>query len=545
MTDSSTPALVTEQGPDDTRRSRQRSRDARHMHPQWRGLLWRAGLLPVAVMLPLLNLPLIADHRFNVFQFGGDLAQRPVDIVLGPIRDTPRYLELGNFRPLGRIVEKAQDYLTFELMSGLDLPATLGLRLTALLFAALLGVSVVILVATLSSHGRAMQEAPNAAASISALALPAMLIATSISSVVLFTSLYFASAALVLLAGAAAGRRAWYDTSRAGALPLVVGALAGGALAAFNEVAYLAPPLILMTVVARGWLTLGLSPRQLLRTKALKLALTVCVGFAAVFVPVRLLIARACADGSCYVASDINVSSDAIAALGHRLLSANPFAAWAAAEGTAPGWSSLKNLATVCVLVLAVALAVGIWRQLRRAALPSKRAAGALGVTGFGLLLLSSTMMALSAEVQGRVEGDGWPIGNGFRDVPLVAASVALLAAAVTVGLAHLLASRGRRPAPVLTVMAVLVTGAVLVTTHTNVEFAADQRPSANGALFDRISLAMLHLDESTDDERCQLLDEFADAYPKRTDWQGRLDRALDTAATAMAGTTFCEGDDE
>lgn len=505
----------------------------------WRRLGWSAATLPVLVLLPLVNQPLRADHRFNVFRFGGDLTQRPWEVITQPLTTVPAYLDHGNFRPVGRIIERSQDLLAFAVSGALDLPVTTALRLVDLTFVALLAVVAVIWAETVSSTHSLLSRPPSAVALTTALVLPVLLVATRNSAVVLFTSLYFASAALVLLVAAAAAQRRWLETTAVTRPALMTAAALGGALAAFNEVAYLAAPLAALTVAIRGVVTLGRPLTDLCRSAAARVLVAGLAGFAAVFLPVRAVIAARCRDGGCYAASDVEVSAAVLPTLGHRLVSAMPGAGWAAAAGEPTDLLPGSGPALV-ILALAALLVLALGLDLVRRRLPSTREAAAAVVAGAGLLLLTSGAMALGSAVQDQVV-DGWPVGSGWRDLPLAATGAALAIVGAGLALAGLAARQGRQPRRLAAVTVVVLAGfGSLVTTSVNSSVAEALRPSREGELFDRISVAFLHFDPSREDTRCSLLHEFEDIHPDRADWHGRLREALDSAAHARHDTAWC-----
>lgn len=506
----------------------------------WRRLWWSSALLPVLVLLPLVNQPLRADHRFNVFRFGGDLTQRPWEIVTQPLTTVPSYLNHGNFRPLGRMVERGQDLLAFAVSGALDLPVTTALRLVDLTFVALLALATVLWAETVSSRQSVLSRPPSAIGLVTALALPVTLVATRGSAVVLYTALYFASGALVLLVAAASARRRWFETTPVRTTVLITAGLVGGALAAFNEVGYLAAPLAVLTVATRGLVTLGLSVTDLARSSAVRVLLSGLAGFAVVFLPVRAVIAQRCREGGCYAASDVELSTALIPTLGHRLVSALPGAGWSAAADRPADLLPAANPAMLVVLGLVALLALVVGGDVARRQPPSMRRASAAVVSGLGLTLLTSVAMSMGSEVQKRVF-DGWPIGNGWRDLPLTASASAVLLAGAGLAVVRVLRERwgfAHRGAAVALV--VLVGAASLVTTSVNRTVAFDGRPDREAELFDRISLALLHFEPSDESARCSLIAEFEAIHPGHVDWHTRLDEALDSAAVARHDTPWC-----
>lgn len=510
----------------------------------WGRLWWRVGILPVLVLLPLVNQPLVADHRFNVFQYGGDLSRRPWGIITDPISTIPNYFNHGNFRPLGRMVEQGLDFLAFSLSGALDVPVGIALRVVGMLCVVLLCVTTVVWAETVSRQEPLMTGPPSIATLMTALGVPLLLVGTFPSAVVVFTALYFGSAALVLLVATAAARRDWFDSQRAGILLLGSAALVGACLAAFNEIAYLAAPLAAATVAARGLLTLDMSFGALVRTTAARVVLALGAGFVAVVVPVRLIIAGRCSDGGCYSPSALNISEAALPALGHRLLSAMPPTPWTAA-GTHPAeWLPGSNVALLVLHALVIVLIVLSLRDALASRLLPGRGVIALALAGGALLVGAGAAMALTVEIQERVASGQFAVGSGWRENGLLAAGTALVVAAAGTALARLGGQLGTpRTARAVagTLMSVLGVGA-MITMGVNAAVAADQRPDEEAELFDRISIALLHGGPDNDAERCAMVEEFGDLHPNRAGWHDRLRLALESASAARHEMPFCSG---
>lgn len=507
----------------------------RHGGGRW----WLVCLLPVLVVLPLINYPLRADHRFNPFLYGGDLTQRPWEVVTGPLNSIPNYFEHGNFRPLGRMVEQGQDLMAFSLSRAFDVPMPIALRVVSMIFIAFLCVATVWWAETVSSTTPLPHREPSVVGVLTALAVPTFLVGTTSSAVVLFTSLYFCSAALVLLFATAAARLDWLRSRHAGVGALAAAAVAGAAGAAFNEITYLAVPLAVVTVGARGLLTLRMPPADLVQSAAARLLLAATIGFAAVVVPVRFLIAQHCADGGCYSASSLSLTDEVPLALAHRLGSTLPGQSWLAAGATPADWLPRANPAHLLILLVVLAIATALWRRARSAPLPDPWALGALLVAGLLLLLGASLAMALTAEIQERVSTDRMTLGRGWRDLGLVAAGGALVVAAVGALLLRWGTRRGRRAAVTTGVVGVLTVTA-MITLNVNATVAADQRPDPGVELFDRISIALMHHGPDGE-EGCAMLEEFAELHSDGSAQQGRLERALDSASQAWHGVPFCD----
>ena len=57
----------------------------------WRRVLLRAVLVPLVVLAPLVALAPTADHRFNIYYFGGLYRDHPLRIVPDTLNSLPGY----------------------------------------------------------------------------------------------------------------------------------------------------------------------------------------------------------------------------------------------------------------------------------------------------------------------------------------------------------------------------------------------------------------------------------------------------------------------
>src|SRR3954454_17462417 len=204
----------------------------------WRRALLRAALAPLVVLAPIVALAPTADHKYNVYWHGGLFRDDPLRIVPDTLGSLPGYLRNGNFRPLGRMLEKLADLAAYAL-GDFGVPASIGLRVVSIAAAMLLGVATLVLAEIVVTRGRLFRGEPSTVSAMTPFALAAGLVAAGRSSpVVLFGGLYFTTAALVLLVVAAVVRIA---RVRAWQWPLLIAG--GAALVAFNELTYLALPL--------------------------------------------------------------------------------------------------------------------------------------------------------------------------------------------------------------------------------------------------------------------------------------------------------------
>jgi hypothetical protein len=505
--------------------------------PGWRGRWVRAIALPLLVMLPLVGAVPLSDSRYNAYRFGGAYAQRPWELITDPITSIPRYLDYGNFRPLGRLLERGLDGLAYAVSSALTMPLPTPLRLTHLAAVAVFVVVLVVLVETVTSPTPLRAGRPSAATALVPLTLATTLVASGrTSSVIVFTDLYALSTALVLGVAAAAARHPLLAQRSVTWRQVLAAVLVGAALPIVNEVASLAVPLAWAAVVLRGRLTLGVSWSELVHSAATKLLLVGSIAFAIVFVPLRVMLAIRCADGSCYDGSDVAFGWALFPTLGHRLLSSVPPVGWYPATRHAPsGWYLPSDPLTWLLLAVLVVVA---WRLLR--ALPALRQltgrqALALAVMGAAVLILVATLVALSADVQGQVM-DGWAIGSGWRDTLMVGAGASLVLAAAL--LTPAAARRPRLRAGALVVLVLLAVGTAMA----NQGQARGLALRADAALHTEIAVAVTNFvpDEEADARRCELFARFVDSIPEQTHNHRRLHEALNETSQARHGQDFC-----
>jgi hypothetical protein len=505
--------------------------------PGWRRRWGRAIGLPLLVMLPLVGAVPLSDSRYNAYRFGGTYAQRPWELLTDPITSIPRYLDYGNFRPLGRLLERGLDALAYAVSSALTMPLATPLRLTHLAAVAVLVVTVVVLAETVTSPTPLRTARPSAATALVPLTLATTLVAAGrTSSVIVFTDLYALSTALVLGLTAATARHALLVRRTITRSRLFGAVLVGAALAIVNEVAYLAVPLAWTAAVLRGRLTLRRTWSELAGSAATKLLVAGTIGFAVVFLPLRIMLAIRCADGSCYDGSDVALGWALLPTFGHRLVSWIPAVGWYAATREAPArWFLPPDPITWLLLGAIVVVA---WRLVRTA--PSLRqltGRQTLALAGLGatVLLLVVALVALSADVQGQVT-DGWAIGSGWRDTLMVGAGGSLLLAAGL--LAPPATRRPRTRAVALGLFVLLAVGTALA----NQGQARGLAGRADAALHQDIAVAVTTFrpDAAGDAHRCELFARFVASIPDQAHNHRRLDEALNATTQARHGQDFC-----
>jgi len=493
---------------------------ARWRRALWRRALLRAALAPLVVLAPIVALAPTADHKYNVYWHGGLFRDDPLRIVPDTLASLPGYLRNGNFRPLGRMLEKLVDLAAYTL-GDFGVPATIGLRVVSIVAAMLLGVATLVLAESVVQRGRLFRAEPSTVAAVTPFAVAAGLVAAGRSSpVVLFGGLYFTTAALVLLVVAAMVR---ITRVRARHLPLLV--LGGAALAAFNELTYLVLPLATVAVAARGRWVLG---RRWRRAPTGALA-ALWLGFVPVFVAVRLMIKSYCDAGPCYSASDVALRPAAFEAWPVRMVAWFPPLQW---QSAVRGGGALSAITLALALAALAALAWTALRDLPRLGSVGRPAAAALVVVAFALVALGAGLASLSADVQQLVAAHRW--GQGWRDTAVVAPGGALLLIAA----AHLF-----RPRRLLLggLVAVLMAGCAVSATA-NKRFRDTVLASPVARLDDRLAQEVADFDPTPAGaaRRCALRAEFFALNPGGVALARRFDIAFDAAARQRAGQPFC-----
>jgi hypothetical protein len=497
----------------------------------WRRTALRAALVPLAVLSPIVALAPTADHRFNIYWHGGLFRDNPLRIVPDTVDSLPGYLRAGNFRPLGRMVEKLVDLASYLLTDVFGIPANVAFRLVEMVCAVLLSLAVVLLAESVLAPGPVFRRPPSTVAALLPFAVGAGFVAAGRSSpVVLFGGLYFTSSALVFVVAALAGRVPPDRRTRGRwIVPLL---LAGAALAAFNEIAYFALPLATVAAAARGRYVLGVPWRRLARGGSARVLALLWLGFLPVFAAVRVVIARDCAAGACYRGSDVHLSGAVATALPERIVAWLPPLMWPAAVhgGSHRPW--FTGLVLLFALVVLAFLATHATRDLRRMSPVDSRAALALTVVAGALLVLGAALGALNADVQQIVAAHRW--GQGWRDTASTAPAGALLMVAA----AHLTTPKRWLLAGLIGVLALGGTASAAA----NKRFRDTVMNTPAARLDDRLAQAMADFDPTPAGRarRCELRDEFFTMFKAVPFSLRRFDQAFDTASEQRAGQPFC-----
>ncbi|GLY04877.1 hypothetical protein [Actinoplanes sp. NBRC 101535] len=497
----------------------------------WAHVVRRCLLVPFLVLAPLAAVAPRGDQRFNLYWHGGLFRDDPLRIITHTIATTETYLRLGNFRPLGRMTEKALDLLVYIGMQQLHLPATVLLRLVTLGAAIAVTFAVVLLAESVLTRGRMFTTAPSVVALLLPYAVGAGFVAAGRNSTTtLFGGLYLSTTALVLLVAVAACRLArmrWWHA--------VFAVTAGGALAVYNEPAYFAVPLATAAVLLRNRFVLGQGARELLRSPGVRFAALLWAGFLPVFGTVRWVIRGYCADGGCYHGSDMVVDPDSLLVLPVRMLAWTPPMSWPAATERAGASWPWGILPVVALLVLAV-LALRTLKISPEADRPAGRALAGLALTALVLLTFGALPAALSVEIHTYYPGPAlWQ--QGWRDSAVTAPAGMLLVAT----LLAFAARTGRRSAGLVLAVLVLAATGTVAANRAYADAAAGWEASQ---LDNRIALALgaFERGRAGDARRCALLDEALRSQQDQPSKQQRYTDSLNTAAEDLAGVPFCRG---
>jgi hypothetical protein len=493
----------------------------------WRAVVRRCVLVPLIVLIPLVALTPAADHRFNVYSNGGQYASRPWQILVTAVESVPQFLRLGNFRPLGRIVEWSLDVLAFAMTGLLGVPANIALRVVSFAAAIVLTFAAVVFAEAVTARGRLFGSTPSVLVATVPFAVGMGFVAAGrTSTTVLFGGLYFLTAALVLAVAAVVCRITRITWARAGAL-----VLAGAAIAAFNELAALALPLAATAVVVRERIVLGNGWKR----PAVNAAILLWLGFLPVFLPVRAIIYSICAHGACYTGSDVALPG-APAALPNRLAAWLPPLMWhRAADGT-----HLRLIGVLPALAL-LALALLAWRATRQlarlAALDRRQSFGLAGVAA-AALLLGAVLSALNSDLQELARQGVW--GQGWRESGLTGAAGGVLVAALVAGRCRTWAAA--------TLVPLVVAGTIAVAANKAVHDGSSA--GSYPYLHDRIAQEIADFDATPagDARRCGLRALFIKTsvanHHGRVDQPEleRIDVSLNRATQQLDGHRFCSG---
>ena len=539
-------ALTKDRAPQTTRRST---------------LLVTAGPA-VLVVLPLLGMSLKSDERLHLFQqvfytdvnlFG--IAQYVEERIFN-------FLNIGNFRPIGRFTEVLVHGLVFESAEATGLTPHVVLGVVRVIVVALLAVLAAKMVGALVRS--AGVSADRSLVSLYPLVVGTVVVANGIiGGLAQFPHTFIGSVVLILVAALATARDRDLEPRPLRKRECASMAAFGALLVLYYDVAYLAP------IVAAGFLAARVVVAQLplraaLATAAVRRWAALSAGFAAVFIPVRIDIARRCAPGECYSASDLSVSPEVFETALPRLATGLPPVGWdynaelARLFGVDAGITSLATnvllfLMLAAIVAFAVAAVARGWRPNPEPAVETSaadqptpeqprgthaRLAAALIGLGAFMAVLSATLAGLSASMQRR----DLPIGEAWREAQLAQVAWSLIIVGCLAALDLATRSERTRRALRAAVAAVLAIG-VAFTLLANWRFAEVDRRDPTAALTSLIATSTIHVDttETGDQIRCALSGGYREVTPEKvwiTGW--RMRNELDRFMGGRHGLAYC-----
>jgi hypothetical protein len=499
-----------------------------------------AAALTFAVVLPLAGMALRADERFKIYRYGAHHAGEPTGVLTYPIESIGPFLRLGNFRPLGRLVEHGQFLLAYETVNLAAIPTHLANGLWRILTISAAAAVLVWFVARFTGPGTGQGAAYGLLAGV--LFAGTLVGAGNVSAVVMFSTMYFGSAIIVLLVcGAFVAVRGGEERTSPRRGILVTFGVLGAVCASFNELTYLALPLSAITVLATvpGHERDGSFLERLGRTGQLQRWIAFALGFSAIFLPVRVAIYRICSQpgAECYEQTHVTLEGWSLWLLTYRVAVGVPYVGWMASY---PGMAEHELgpiLGALAVLVgLVAALAVGVALTRRGTATLDRGTRRLLGLAalGAGFVVLAATTASLSEGVQTGHPGAGW------RETPFTLVGLTLLGTAVLGSLRRLIWTGGAAGRVVIVSACAIVAMTVGGTVTYNMKRVVSDGAHPESVLHNEIALSVATFDRSSegDDRRCELVRRLEEtATQTLTD---DLVDGLDIVAQQRAGVPYC-----
>jgi len=294
--------------------------------------------------------------------------------------------------------------------------------------------------------------------------------------------------------------------------------LLGIALAGTNEVTAIAIPLSAVVILVRG-LVLDIPLATLIRLPVARAYLAQLLGFVALFIPVRLLIAAECSDGSCYSDSDFVLSGAYPNTVVGRMATSFLPPQWRAGSND-PALDAIRDgdlgVVTALFVLLFIPVVVAGWRALAASDTATKNSSAAshrdliaVAAFGVGLVVVTTALFSTSRSLQ----EPSLRVGEPWRDSALATPGAALITAAAVVWLSRLVSSRTRvATRPVIALVATVAVYLSFVTTWSvGVEAQQDRERILNNRI--ALEVATFEATSEANEQRCELLDEWGQAY--------------------------------
>lgn len=514
---------------------------------------WRDAVVPaLLVTTPLVGYSLIGDDRRRLYVAARRFGSDPLAAFSHAWDTVDGFLDRGNFRPLGRAVENIERGFVFDAAEATGLAPHAVIGVLRLVMVAVLALVAFRVVSAVVGSGDSSIGRSHPAVVLYPMTLAATLVAADNDSpIAKYPFVVVGSVVLILVTALAVARDKDMRARRLSWHEPVSMALLGAVAASTYDLLYLAPAVAAAFMLARHGAS-GRPAREVLRSAALRRWVWLSVGFGAVFVPVRIEIANRCSRGTCYSASDIELSADVYLLTAKRLLTGTPPAGWSHASNLVDESGldfGLPELATNSLLVL-VLVAIG-WVAVRSARQVERcwpdpqareamwcRPAAGLGALGAATALPAALLGGLSRHVQ-KVD---YPVGEAWRETVLVQVGWSLLAASVLVALFGIV--RTRRASLVLVASASSVLCVCLVLTLVaNTRLNLVGRSTPVHVISSEIAAATIHFDptDAGNARRCLLIDDYTEISPDGWLSGPNVADELDALMLDRHGQPFCD----
>ncbi|MCY4664849.1 MAG: hypothetical protein OXC00_09295 [Acidimicrobiaceae bacterium] len=544
-------------------------------------VIWIAAAPALLVTAPLSGIAFQNDERRSAYRHAARGRDNLIDALDYGFSSVDTFMDAGNFRPLGRFVQSLSGGFAIETAEATGLAPHAVNGVGRLLSVLLLAVVATRVAAALSGSSGQRSE-------LVVIVYPLVLGTTLVANgrggpLVYFPGVFVVTTAAVLAVCLAVARETDMCRRRLRATELPAMVLLGASAAMFHDLAYVAPPLAAVFIVARASAT-GLPWRSVVRSAASGRWAALTTGFLLVFVPVRLVIAARCGQSQCYAPSDLSFSGDVAGLVATRLTSGSPLAGWSLISDLAGryglefgfgdllanAFGALLMAAVVAVTVTAAVRADACAGHRTAAAAPSAtgtitsesgasreppdpaapagvsrqqwRTGIALGLFGVATAGLPALLVSLSRWLQQS------RIDHGWRDTVLVQVGWSFaISSALLLLLAAVSRHVGRNARRIGAIGAAVLLGAgVSCTLLTNSRLAQIDRRTPESAITAQIATATISFD-STDRGnalRCALIDAYAQQVPEHL-WVGApgVLEDLDELMLDRHGLPFCDPD--
>ena len=505
--------------------------------------------------IPLAGFPMQNEERRALFRAARVFGSNPLEVASYAYDSMGVFLDAGNFRPVGRFAEKAGYAFAVEAAEATGLALYVVQGMIRLLLVAILAMTAA------SAVSAVMRSAGVGSAARPTLVLYSLVFATTLvashhlSSLSAFPVVFIGSAVMVLgVVQLVARDRDMEDRPLSWHEPVAM-ALLGAATAMTFELLYVVPPLAAGFIAVRA-AAAGRKPGFVLRSAAMRRWLALSVGFLAIFVPVRIMIANHCRQEYCSRASDISLSGDVPGLVADRMLTGAPPAGWIhTADRVRPygfevGASDLAGnwlLAALLVVIVAATVRAVVRATSRTATaedVPGARArlAVCLGALGALTVVLPALLVSPSKEIQEALPA----IGEAYRDTLMVQVGWSFIITAVVVAG---IAAVGTRRLPRVAAAAVAATAlwvGLAMTLLTNERMAHIGRGLPESAIVRQVSTAVISIDptDGGNARRCGLIDAYTELSPGPLGWWTgpKLRGELDHFMLDRYGWPFCDG---